>query len=89
MEYNNHTRKFIASSELFSDFEVTISLYEINSIDEIIKIFIEELEKVLSENKLNILLDKLKKKKFHIHSYTIEEILTSNDEDIFYICDHQ
>lgn len=88
MEYN-HTRKFIASSELFSDFEVTISLYEINSIDEIINIFIEELEKVLSENKLNILLDKLKKKKFHIHSYTIEEILTSNDEDIFYICDHQ
>ena len=62
MEYN-HTRKFIASSELFSDFEVTISLYEINSIDEIINIFIEELEKVLSENKLNILLDKLKKKK--------------------------
>ena len=88
MEYN-HTRKFIASSELFSDFEVTISLYEINSIDEIINIFIEELEKVLSENKLNILLDKLKKKKFHIHSYTIEEILTSNDEDIFYIFDHQ
>ena len=47
------------------------------------------LAKLLSEkNNLTILAQKLEKAQFHIHSYTIEEILTSNHEDYFFICDH-
>ena len=30
----------------------------------------------------------LENKKFHIHTHTIEDILSSNPEDVFYICDH-
>ena len=31
---NKHTRTFVASSELFSDFSVDISLYKVSTIDE-------------------------------------------------------
>ena len=40
---NRDKRKFIASSELFSNFEVEISLYSISNIEDIIKIFKDEL----------------------------------------------
>jgi hypothetical protein len=83
------TRKFIASSELFSNFQVDISLYEVNSINEIIKIFVNSLKDVLEKNNLTILIKKLEESKFHIHGYTIEEILVSNYDSIFYICDHR
>ena len=58
--------------------------------DDIIKEFTARLENVLSTNNLTNLLEQLKqsKKRFHIHSNSIEDILTSKSEDIFYICDH-
>ena len=82
------TRLFIASSELFSDFEVRISLYNISTIDDIIHNFKNELRETLKKNNLMNLVRMLDDKGFHIHSYTIEAILTSDPEDIFYICDH-
>ena len=85
---NKHTRTFVASSELFSDFSVDISLYNVSTIDEIIQLFTTELETVLKKNNFTILCKKLEQCNFHIHSYTIEDILTSGNEDIFYVCDH-
>jgi len=85
---NKHTRKFVASSELFSDFSVDISLYNVSTIDEIIQLFTTELETVLKKNNFTLLCKKLEQCHFHIHSYTIEDILTSENEDIFYVCDH-
>lgn len=82
------TRLFIASSELFSDFEVRISLYNISTIDDIIHTFKNELRETLKKNNLMNLVRMLDDKDLHIHSYTIEAILTSDPEDIFYICDH-
>ena len=82
------TRKFIASSDLFSNFQMDISLYEVSSIDDIIKKFVEHLKDVLKNNNLTLLIEKLKERNFHIHNYTIEEILVSNYDSIFYICDH-
>ena len=82
------TRLLIASSELFSDFEVRISLYNISTIDDIIHTFKNELRETLKKNNLMNLVRMLDDKGFHIHSYTIEAILTSDPEDIFYICDH-
>ena len=39
--HKEHTdKKFIASSDLFSDFTADISLYNIETIDDIIKIFV-------------------------------------------------
>ena len=82
------TRKFIASSDLFSDFQLDISLYNVSSIEDIIKIFVSSLKEVLENNNLTMLVKILNERNFHIHSYTIEEILTSNYDSIFYICDH-
>ncbi len=82
------TRLFIASSELFSNFQVNISLYDISTIEDIIVLFKEELNSVLKKNNLTNLVNKLNVTNFHIHSYSIEDILTSNPEDVFYICDH-
>lgn len=82
------TRKFIASSDLFSNFQLDISLYNVSSIEDIIKIFVSSLKEVLENNNLTMLVKILNERNFHIHSYTIEEILTSNYDSIFYICDH-
>ena len=82
------TRKFIASSEIFSNFEVDISLYNITTIEDIIEIFVFSLKEVLEKNKLTMLVKMLEKKSFHIHNYSVEEILVSNYDSIFYICDH-
>ena len=82
------TRKFIASSDLFSNFQLDISLYNVSSIEDIIKIFVSSLKEVLENNNLTMLVKILDERNFHIHSYTIEEILTSNYDSIFYICDH-
>jgi len=82
------TRKFIASSDLFSNFESNISLYQVTTIDDIIEKFVLNLSEVLINNNLTMLLDILKKRNFHIHNYSIEEILVSSPDSIFYICDH-
>ena len=55
-------RKFVASSELFSDFTVDISLYSVETIDDIIKEFVRELRECLSNNKLNNLVKILDEK---------------------------
>ena len=88
MDIKKDERLFIASSELFSDFQTSISLYDISNIDELINIFRLRLLKIFEDNNLSVLAEKVKKSNFHIHSYTIEQILTSNHEDFFYICDH-
>ena len=81
-------RLFIASSELFSAFQTEIQLTNISSIDEIIVIFRNRLKDIFIKNNLEILISKVEECPFHIHSYDIEQILTSNVEDCFYICDH-
>ena len=84
----NQMRKFIISSETFSDYEMYISLYDISTIDDIINIMRKDLIEKLSALKLTNLVKKINNTNFHIHSYTIEDILVSKSEDIFYICDH-
>ena len=84
----NQMRKFIISSETFSDYEMYISLYDISTIDDIINIMRNDLIEKLSALKLTNLVKKINNTNLHIHSYTIEDILVSKSEDIFYICDH-
>jgi hypothetical protein len=82
-------RKFIASSEIFSDFTVDISLYNVDTLEDIINEFKNELKKCLEENNFTNLVKILEKKNFHIHGKTIENILTSKHTETFYICDHE
>lgn len=86
---NKENRQFIASSELFSDFSVEISLYSVESLDDIIQIFVRELRECLSKHNLNNLVKEVDKKNFHIHGKTIEMILTSKCTESFFICDHE
>ena len=86
---NEDERTFIASSNLFSDFTMNISLYKVSSIPEIIDIFSTELRNVLKENNLTLLEKRIDNIEFHIHGYSIEDILTSDINSIFYICDHK
>ena len=88
MEKSSDKRTFIVSSELFSDFQTDISLYNIETLDDIITIFKKKLTDLFLEHKLTQLANIVKNKNFHIHSYTIEEILVSSPESYFYICDH-
>ena len=88
MDIKKDERIFIASSKIFSNFQTNISLYDISTIDELINIFKYRLQKIFEDNNLSVLEEKVKKSNFHIHSYTIEQILTSNYEEFFYICDH-
>ena len=81
-------RPFVFSSDLFSNFSLDISLYYISTIDDITNYFKEELLSILEKNNLVNLTKILKEKNLHIHGYNIEDILTSNNDHIFYICDH-
>ena len=85
---HNHTRTFIASSELYSGFRVNIDIRYVNTLDDIVKIFLDEMKLVLKQNNFEVLLEKIVDKEFHIHSYTLEDILTSNPDHIFYVCNH-
>ena len=88
MNINTDQRLFVISSDIFSGFRTRVSLYEISTIEDIIHIVKNNLFNVLKENNLTNLIEEYNKKNFHIHSYTIEDILISKSEDIFYICDH-
>jgi len=84
----SYNRTFIASSELFSGFKVEINIQSIDTVDNIIKIFTDELKTVLKKYNFEILLESVNVGKFHVHSHTLEQILISNKDEIIYICDH-
>ena len=88
MEKENTMRNFIISSELFSDYNIDICLYDISTIDDIINIIKKKLLEDLKKLNLNILCDIVNERKFHIHNFNIEDILTSKPESRFFICDH-
>jgi hypothetical protein len=80
-------RTFVASSEIFSNFQKEISLYNVSSLEEIIQEFKTAMNEVFIEHNFTSLQKKLKETEFHIHGKTIEDILTSESEEIFFICD--
>jgi len=82
-------RTFIFSSDIFSDFSTNISLYRVSTLEDIIDQFKHELYEILEQYNLTVLKKKLEERNLHIHSHTIESILTSSDDTIFYICDHE
>jgi len=88
MEEVSHMRKFVASSELFSGYTLEISLFNISTINDIINEFKLSLIKLFEDNNLINLKKIIENKHFHIHDFTIEDILTSDSNHIYFICDH-
>jgi len=88
-QYNKkHWRTFEASSDLFAGFRVDINITKIDTLDDIVIKFVDKLKRVLELNNFTVLLEEFNRKKYHIHNNTLENILTSDNEDIFYVCDH-
>jgi len=81
-------RKFCISGGLFTGFETFIDLELVTSIENIIQIVINNL-RITLQSMLNLQnsLDK-EKKNYHIHSFKFQDILGSNNDAIFYICNH-
>ena len=65
-----------------------INITEIDTLDDIVKKFLDRLIKVLKENKFEMLVKKVNETKFHIHAYTLEGVLTSERNEILYVCNH-
>ena len=61
----------------------------INTLQDIVDIFLTELKKVLELNNFEVLLDKLKYgNSWHIHTHTLEQILIGNSNSVYYVCNH-
>ncbi len=88
MEKDNPERQFIVSSEIFSGYSFNVSLYDISTIEDIISLLKKNLINIFNQHNLVGLEKLVNETDFHIHTHTIEEILTSNEEMVFYICDH-
>tara|TARA_A100001015_G_scaffold263774_1_gene310953 strand:- start:316 stop:591 length:276 start_codon:yes stop_codon:yes gene_type:complete len=83
---NKYLRKFVCSDELFSGFSTFIDLREVETKEDICIKFKKILENVLQEYNFENLLDNLRKKIFHLNDIKMETILTSDIDDLFYVC---
>jgi len=81
-------KTFAISSALFSYYEKDINVDLVNSTNEIILLVVSELDKLLRDNKLLMLSEKLNDCKFHVHDFTLEEVKDSVSDRKYYICDH-
>ena len=84
----NNIKRFICSSELFSSYELDIDVNFHDSIESIIEYFKNDMIELFNKHRLHGLVEQMNNTRFHIHSYTIEDILISDIGTIYYICDH-
>ena len=78
--------KFIFSSKYFSGFTMSFHVNEIESIELIIQIMVDKLTSDLKNLNLEVLVEELKKLKFHYHGYNLLNVLTEQREE-WYICE--
>ena len=82
---NNYKRSNICGIfiNIFRKYKVDIDIRRIETLEDIVEIFIRDLQSVLKKYNLEALLDKLNYgNEWHIHTHTLEEILTSNVDEI-------
>lgn len=87
MENKQLYREFVVSSELFHGYSVILNISEYSNLEEIASKVHKSLLNALSSLKLEILVEKLKNKHFHIHYMTLEQIKTCDSNHKCYICD--
>ena len=86
MKPNN--KIFICSSDLFHGYKLTIDMNNCDNIEDILKIFKDSLINLLTNNNLEILVNEFDNRNLHIHTHTFEDILISDRETVYYICDN-
>jgi hypothetical protein len=78
-------KEFIFSCPLFGGFRCFLNVTSHSTVTELVRQCVEKLASMLDYNRLEMLLDQLKTKKYHIHDISIETILTS--DTVVYVCD--
>ena len=81
-----NNRIFTISDNLFSGFTIMVDLDECESCQDIVNMVQVALQHHLGE--MDILVNKLNGKNFHIHTHTFEDILLSKSDTKFYVCCH-
>ena len=84
---NPYSRNFYFSSATFSEYKVTLDIRYIDTIEDIIQDCKENLLNTLKEHNFVLLIDTCNECKFHIHTHTLDEILSASSDDKIYICD--
>tara|TARA_B100002019_G_C21176533_1_gene551418 strand:+ start:478 stop:744 length:267 start_codon:yes stop_codon:yes gene_type:complete len=81
-------RTFAISGDTFSHFTTQIDLDEVENINDIIQNVVNKLMNILKKHNLVNLSNKLNRYKYHTHDYTFEDVLMSEIDRTFYICNH-
>ena len=79
---------FKLSDELFQGYEVVLDLDYFENVNEIYDQVTNTLKTHLELHKFEMLLERLKEKKFHIHDETMGSILLKSQDDIVWMCSH-
>jgi len=80
---------FGVSSDLFQGYRRVVRRDEIESIEGVIEMIRASLIGELERLRLGVLSEKLRYRRFHVHGYTILDVLASNEaEKVWYVCDH-
>ena len=73
----------------FSHFQTNVDLDEVDSIDDVISYVTNQLKSILTENNLVSLSERFDRHEWHVHDYTIVDMLTDDDVDrVYYVCSH-
>ena len=74
----NNIKRFICSSELFSSYELDIDVNFHDSIESIIEYFQNDMIELFNKHRLHGLVEQMNNTRFHIHSYTMEDMVISD-----------
>ena len=83
-------RLFIISCKTFGGFKINLTVNDFETLNEIVDAVLNELKKHLVSLSLESLLKELEDSRtvYHIHDYTLEDILLTESLNPFYICSH-
>ncbi len=86
------SRVFQISSDIFWGYRVKVDLLHFDTLPSVIEYIKNDLSLFLKQKNLLMLIEKLEKRRFHIHNpdiSTISDILAyTNNDTIIYVCDH-
>lgn len=85
-----NTRLFILSTDTpFSRAKFYVDLDEVESLENIVQKIYDELMSIFEKHNFELLVSSLQKTNLHIHDSTFEDVLLSEPNKEFYICDHK
>jgi hypothetical protein len=82
---STNIKEFVCSSPTFNGYKCKIDLNYCDNIDDIIKIFKENLSQILILNNFENLLHKLNNSHINIINYQFNDILLSNNDEVYLI----